>query len=405
MNPFFNKSFWMGAAWTLVAGGLLFFATPLGDAGISAVAALVVVAAGWAAVGRFQTVTPNQMNRNSRQNLERVLLAEFTELLNECVRQFGAQYDEMGREIGRVQTLLSEAIASLTESFEGMHRQTEEQRQLALAITGGDGGSETAKFGDFVNSTSDMMSRMVESTINNSKMGMELVDVTDDIVERINEVQRTLSEITGIAKQTNLLALNAAIEAARAGEAGRGFAVVADEVRDLSARTTKFSQQINATISRMHGSVRQSEEKIQLLASQDMTFALESKRDITDIMKGMGEQNELRAKAIHSLRASAAIVESQVGRAITAMQFQDMVSQLMNHVLKRVAALDGVVGHLGELSKKLRVDSDHEDAADAIEALRGETRKVSESLAKMTSQTTHNPVGQKVMTDGDVELF
>jgi len=405
MNPFFNKAFWTGTVWTLFAGGLLYFATPLGDAGISAVVAMVVVAAGWAAVGRFQATDPTQRDHASRQNLERVLLAEFTELLNECVRQFSAQCDDIGREIGRVQALLSEAIASLTESFEGMHRQTEEQRRLALSITGAGGADGTASFSDFVKNTSEVMGRVVESTIANSKMGMELVDVTDDIVDRIQEVQKTLSEIAGIAKQTNLLALNAAIEAARAGEAGRGFAVVADEVRDLSARTAKFSQHINATISSMHGLVRQSEATIQKMASQDMTFALESKKQITDIVNGMGQQNEVRAKAIHSLGASAAIVESQVGRAISALQFQDMVSQLMNHVLKRVGALDGVVGHLGELSKKLRVDSDHDNALDAIEALRGETRKVSDSLARMTSQTTQNPLGQKVMTDREVELL
>jgi len=383
----------MGTVWTIAAGALLFFATPLGDAGISAVAAMVVVAAGWAVVGRLPSISPIQANLISRQNLERALLAEFTELLNECVRQFGAQYDEIGREIGRVQALLSEAIASLTESFAGMHRQTEEQRRLALSITNGGSVGKTANFSDFVKNTADVMSRVVESMVDNSKMGMELVDVTDDIVQRIQEVQKTLSEIAGIAKQTNLLALNAAIEAARAGEAGRGFAVVADEVRDLSARTTKFSQQINATISSMHGSVRQSEVTIQHMASQDMTFALQSKQQITDIVNGMGQQNELRAQAIHSLGAGAAIVEGQVGRAITALNFQDMVSQLMNHVLKRVDALDGVVRHLGELSKKLRVDSNQDAAADVIEALRGETRKVSDSLAKMASQTTHKPVG------------
>ena len=405
MNPFFNRSFWIGSVWTIAAGALLFFATPLGDAGISAVVAMLAVAAGWAVVGRLQSVSSIQANLISRRNLERLLLAEFTELLNECVRQFGAQYDEIGREIGRVQALLSAAIASLTESFEGMHRQTEEQRQLALSITNSASEGKTAGFGDFLKNTAEVMSRVVESTVDNRKMGMELVDVTDDIVQRIQEVQKTLSEIAGIAKQTNLLALNAAIEAARAGEAGRGFAVVADEVRDLSARTTKFSQQINATISSMHNSVRQSEATIQRMASQDMTFALESKQQITDIVARMGQQNEARAKAIESLGTGATIVEGQVGHAITALQFQDMVSQLMNHVLKRVEALDGVLSQLGELSKKLRIDSDHGDAADAIEALRGETRVVFESLAQMKSNTTRNPVGQGMMTEGEVELF
>jgi methyl-accepting chemotaxis protein len=341
-----------------------------------------------------------------RAEEERRLLQEFRNLIGECSSQFRAQFDAARGEISRVQGLLHEAIEDLTHSFQGMHAQTEEQRQLTFSVTTGKLDGETQiQFDDFVRDTSSVMQRVVDSVIGNSKLGMELVELTDKIAQHAQDVRAILSEIGAIAKQTNLLALNAAIEAARAGEAGRGFAVVADEVRDLSARTTQFSQQINTLMESMQSSVKETENAIQSMASQDMTFALESKQKVEDIIHTMERQNVARIEAVEALGASASNVDSLVGRAITALQFQDMVSQLLSHVVRRVDALDEAMKHLDVLGQALEREAASIDGPAAIISLREEQAGIAAALKDIEAKTIHNPVSQQAMTKGDIELF
>lgn len=331
-------------------------------------------------------------------------LAQVDHVLREFNRLTAEQLDVVRNETAAVRQELSAAFTELSDSFQTMHAQTAAQQEITLRITqasSANGDTSSGQFDQFVHSTSSVMQRVVDSVIENSRMGMELVDLTDSIAQRANEAERFLGEIGAIAKQTNLLALNAAIEAARAGEAGRGFAVVADEVRDLSMRTTEFSSRISAVMDQMRIAVRNTEKAIEAMAAQDMTFALNSKQEVEDVLVSIEQLNQERSKAIAELGEHAEGMNQVVGRAIRAMQSQDMVSQRLGHVEGWVVAVQAAMRPLSDVGEALAAAS----STGQSDSLRAQLAKLKACLEPLKERKSV-PVQQQVQAhQGEIELF
>lgn len=166
----------------------------------------------------------------------------------------------------------------------------------------------------------------------------EQVDSLSDQSKKINSV---LSVIGGIAEQTNLLALNAAIEAARAGEQGRGFAVVADEVRSLASRTQVSTLEISEMLSELHNLVTAAVDAMQ--ASQhSCNRSVESSRAISE--------------SLGAVTSSVTAINDMSTQIATAAMEQSSVSEEIN---RNVFAIQEIVNELTISSKTTSTVSEH----------------------------------------------
>ncbi len=322
-------------------------------------------------------------------------------VLTQTHSQFATHFSGANADLNQVQTLLHDAIGKLLESFSGMHTLIHSQSNVAKSVlTGGGSSNDSQGLEVFIEQTADMLKDLVGSIVHNSKTAMELVDKMEAISAQVTGILDVLGEIDGISKQTNLLALNAAIEAARAGESGRGFAVVADEVRKLSGRSEQFSRQIRSNVTTVSDSILDAEKSISNMASLDMNFALESKAKMDSTLEQVNTMNKNMVLVIEEQSKISSQVEEVVGRAVTSLQFQDMVGQLIQHSNTRISSMESAWERLGAWANETQ-----QSQAASPERIAQMRQEINDIFAAAERLSARSPVRQDKLESSDIDLF
>ncbi|WP_332399137.1 methyl-accepting chemotaxis protein [Vibrio metschnikovii] len=336
---------------------------------ITSIMVSVLVAKGVAplqhVVASLQDVAAGEGDLTARLKVEsQDEIGEVAKAFNAFMDKLHPMIKQLRESAQQVQLAAGELDIQTTQSNQKMNSHCLETDKVVTAVT--EMSATAREVANNTNATSQAIEsangqiRDAQHEVNSAIEGIsELVrevnltsDAIQDLSQRTDKITQVLNVIGEIAGQTNLLALNAAIEAARAGEQGRGFAVVADEVRSLASRTQNSTQEISEMLQSLHQGVSKAVESMNTSQKRGEKTAEESmhiKQSLAGISQAVGLIQDMGIQTASAAEQQSAVAEDINQNLVAIQHIVNQLSDNLQHsesISSRLAASGQQMGNL-----------------------------------------------------------
>lgn len=254
---------------------------------------------------------------------------------------------ELERDLREIRLVIRQAVGTMGENILHLNTRAIEQQKLLDSVMARMGqvegsGAESVAMHELVQNISEGLEYFLNFFVTMGEQGTETSEKMAQVADQVAMVFRHIAAVSRVTDKTNRLALNASLEAARAGVAGRGFGVVADEIAELSHNAKDLNRTIAREVGDTRRVMRETSDSMRKARRRRFERALQTKERIETTLETLKELETTLHETLGSVSDTASWMRDTVTAATAPLQFEDRTTKLLDRVDERADQLGAV---------------------------------------------------------------
>jgi methyl-accepting chemotaxis protein len=306
-----------------------------------------------------------------------------------ALARYLSQLGRMGEQLKQTSKQIEDSVVGVCDSFQGIASRAQATVARATGFLGNDGqsASDRQSFEGLIETCSGTLVKIMNTTVEAGHVSRRAIERIEEMDKASQQISEALSQLDQITNSNRMLAFNARIEAAHAGAAGMGFAVVAVELAAATVKSRTVTAQVGELALNLRSLAQSTLQDLRNMNEKDSERVEQCRQEVDESLRDLQTAHTEMAAMLNGMTEEGALLATDIGSAVRGLQFQDRTSQRIAHV----------VSDLDTLCERLKMQPGHvAGAAAADEGFSAYTMQEEREVAGL---------GEAEASAGDVELF